>query len=187
MLIVDSGLRIFDPGWKNLICDVLLIVCFDPENFLNFWSGLGFFDIRCIVDCLSGVWEFLIRTGKIWYSMYCHMSQSLRDHAQLRAVQRVQRLPVHHVHLREPTVRHHALDVAIPIWWQLGGGLRAGHRVFRWSLSLYLLLRNTAHDFYLCRIGLIKLNISSYFFIPSANLISDRRPCSLISAIRCVL
>ena len=32
-----------------------------------------------------------------------------------------------------------------------------------------------------------KLNISSYFFIPSANLISDRRPCSLISAIRCVL
>lgn len=63
--------------------------------------------------------------------MYCHMSQSFRDHAQLLAVQRVQRLPVHHVHLCEPTVRHHALDVARPRGWQLGGDLRAVHRRFQ--------------------------------------------------------
>ena len=58
---------------------------------------------------------------------------SFRDHAQLRAVQRVQRLPVHHVHLREPTVRHHALDVARPRGRQLRAGLRlvVVHRRFQ--------------------------------------------------------
>jgi len=59
------GLRIFNPGWKNLTLHVLSIVSF--------------------------------------------------RHAQLLAVQIVQSLAVHHVHLREPTVRHHSLHVTLPL------------------------------------------------------------------------
>ena len=51
------GLRISNPGWKNSISDVLCTVdlCFE-----NFWSGLGFLNIACIVtrwNCLeTPVW-----------------------------------------------------------------------------------------------------------------------------------
>jgi len=54
---------------------------------------------------------------------------SLRHHAQLLAVQGVQLLPAHHVHVREPTVRHHLGQAADPRSGQRGGN--GGHRVNR--------------------------------------------------------
>jgi hypothetical protein len=62
---VITGLRISNPGWKNLTFDVLCTIGFESENFLNFWSGLEKFNIAYTVDCLFWSWEFLIRAGKI--------------------------------------------------------------------------------------------------------------------------
>ena len=64
MLIVDSGLRIFDPGWKKMTLYVLCTVCFESGNWL--WLCICWLWIR--------VYEFLIRAGKIWYVMYCWLS-----------------------------------------------------------------------------------------------------------------
>jgi len=54
-------------------------------------------------------------------------------HAQLLAVQRVQLLPAHDVHVRQPAVRHHGLEITGPRGGQgrRGRGNHGGHRVDR--------------------------------------------------------
>ena len=109
------GLRIFDPGWKNLTCHVLFIVSF------------------------------------------C-------NHTQLLAVQSVQSLAVHHVHLREPTVRDHSLHVTLPLVLCNSHRVNCGRHCVCWMIVNDVLERWRNHRMFFsnCLVYVLPILVDSY-------------------------